>query len=214
MNYTNLLFDLDGTLIDPYWGITNSARYSLGKFGMVERDDAKLKLFIGPPLESAFVELYHFSKEDAKMAVAYYREYYAEKGIYENTLYDGIDAVLQELNNRNKNCVIATSKPEIFAKKIIRDFNLQHYFQHIVGSSLDGALSEKGDIVKYCIDNYRLNKAETIMIGDRKYDIIGAKKNGIDSLGVLYGYGSREELEKEGPEYWCQNVRDIVEILL
>jgi phosphoglycolate phosphatase len=213
MDYINILFDLDGTLTDSGLGITNSVKYSLGKFGIIETDDNKLRLFIGPPLESSFVEYYNFSKDDSKIAVNYYREYFSENGVYENKLYDGIDAVLQELNDRNKNCIIATSKPETFAKEIARYFNIQNYFKYIVGSNLDGTLSEKEDIIKYIIENYKLNKEETIMIGDRKYDIIGAKANGIDSVGVLYGYGSREELEKEEPKYLCKNVMEIVEII-
>jgi phosphoglycolate phosphatase len=213
MKYSNALFDLDGTLTDSYLGITNSVKYSLGKFDIVEEDDAKLRLFIGPPLEYSFVEYYNFSKDDSKMAVAYYREYFSEKGVYENELYDGIDILLQELNSRNKKCIIATSKPEPFAKEIARYFNIQNYFQCIVGSNLDGTLSEKADIIKYIIEKYELNKNETVMAGDRKYDIIGAKSNGIDSIGVLYGYGSRAELEKENPEYLCENVMDLLNIL-
>jgi phosphoglycolate phosphatase len=214
MKYSNILFDLDGTLTDSCLGITNSIKYSLGKFDIIEKDDNKLKLFIGPPLENSFAEHYNFSKDDSKIAANYYREYFSEKGIYENKLYDGIDAVLQELNNRSKQCIMATSKPEEFAKLIARHFNLQGYFKYIVGSNPEGTLSEKWEIIKYTIENYKLNKEETIMIGDRKYDIIGAKKNGIDSVGVLYGYGSREELEKEEPKYFCKNVMEIVKIIL
>jgi phosphoglycolate phosphatase len=127
--------------------------------------------------------------------------------------YDGIDVLLQELNNRNKKCIIATSKPETFAKIITQHFNIQNHFKNIVGSNMDGTLSEKEDIIKCIIKKHKLNKDETIMIGDRKYDIIGAKKNGIDSIGVLYGYGTREELEKEYPKYLCKNVMDILKII-
>ncbi|MDR1178840.1 MAG: HAD-IA family hydrolase, partial [Spirochaetaceae bacterium] len=133
--------------------------------------------------------------------------------IYENKLYDEIDTILQELNNRNKKCIIATSKPETFAKIITQYFNIKKYFKYIVGSNLDGTLSEKEDIIKYIIEKYKLTKKETIMVGDRKYDIIGAKKNGIDSIGVLYGYGTQEELEKADPKYLCKNVMDILKII-
>ena len=213
MKYSNVLCDLDGTLTDPYLGITNSVKYSLNKFDIIEEDDSKLKLFIGPPLEKSFMEYYDFNKNDSRKAVEYYREYFSEKGIYENKLYDGIKIVLEELNKRNKNCVIATSKPETFANKIIRYFGIQNYFKEIVGSNLDGTLSEKENIIKYIIEKYKLQRNETVMVGDRKYDIIGANKNGIDSIGVLYGYGSKEELEKENPKYICNNVMEILKMI-
>jgi phosphoglycolate phosphatase len=213
MKYINILFDLDGTLTDPYSGITNSVKYALNKFDIIEENNTKLKLFIGPPLEKSFLEYYNFSKNDAKTAVEYYREYFSEKGIYENNLYEGIDNVLKELNNRNKNCVIATSKPEVFANKITEYFNINNYFKYIVGSNLDGTLSEKEEIIKYIIEKYRFNKEETIMVGDRKYDIIGANKNGIDAIGVLYGYGTKEELEKERPKYLCTDIMEIITII-
>jgi phosphoglycolate phosphatase len=213
MKYINILFDLDGTLTDPYLGITNSIKYALNKFGIIEENNTKLKLFIGPPLEKSFLEYYEFSKNDAKIAVEYYREYFSEKGIYENSLYEGTANVLKELNDRNKNCIIATSKPEIFANKITEYFNINNYFKYIIGSNLDGTLSEKEDIIKYIIGKYNLNKEETIMVGDRKYDIVGANKNGIDAIGVLYGYGTKEELEKEEPKYLCTDIMEIVKII-
>jgi phosphoglycolate phosphatase len=213
MKYINILFDLDGTLTDPYSGITNSVKYALNKFDIIEENKTKLKLFIGPPLEKSFLEYYNFDKNDAKTAVEYYREYFSEKGIYENNLYEGIDTVLNELNIRNKNCIIATSKPEIFANQITEYFNINNYFKYIVGSNLDGTLSEKEDIIKYIIEKYNLNKDETIMVGDRKYDIIGANKNGIDAIGVLYGYGTKEELEKENPKYLCTDIMGIIKII-
>jgi phosphoglycolate phosphatase len=214
MKYVNVLFDLDGTLTDPYLGMSNSIKYALNKFNIIEEDADKLKLFIGPPLEKSFPEHYNFSDNDIKTAIKYYREYFSEKGIYENKLYAGIVDVLKELNIRNKNCVMATSKPQIFAEKIARYFDIHTYFKYIKGSSLDGTLSEKGDIIKCILENYKFNKSETIMIGDRKYDIIGANKNGIDAIGVLYGYGTREELEKENPKYLCNEVVEILRIII
>jgi phosphoglycolate phosphatase len=214
MKYTNILFDLDGTLTDPYLGITSAAKYALNKFNIIEEDTDKLKLFIGPPLEKSFLEYYNFNKNDVKTAVKYYREYYSKKGMYENKLYAGIDDVLKELNKRNKNCFMATSKLQSFAEKIAQNFNMHNYFKHITGSNMDGTLSEKEDIVKYTMEKCELNKNETIMIGDRKYDIIGANKNGIDAIGVLYGYGTREELEKENPKYLCNEVIDILKIII
>ena len=213
MNYINILFDLDGTLTDPYLGITNSVKYSLGKFGITEKDDNKLKLFIGPSLERSFMEYYSFDKKTVKKAIGYYREYFSEKGIYENTLYNGIENILAELSKKNKKCILATSKPEIFADKILGYFHINTYFKYIAGSDMEGAFVEKEDIIKHIIEKYELNKKETIMIGDRKYDIIGANKNGIDSIGVLYGYGSKEELENENPKYLCTGTMDILKII-
>ena len=120
---------------------------------------------------------------------------------------------MEELNRRRKNCIIATSKPETFANKIAQHFNIENYFKNVVGSNLDGTLSEKEDIIKHIIEKYKLQKNETVMVGDRKYDIIGANRNGIDGIGVLYGYGTKEELEKENPKYICNNVMEILKII-
>jgi len=212
MGFTNILFDLDGTLTDPFLGITNSWKYALKKMKM-EIDPSILKTFIGPPLEKTFSEYFYFNKANTEIGKKYYREYFSEKGLYENTLYDGIKELLKALNDRNKICVLATSKPMVFAEKIIKYFNIDIYFKYTVGGNLEGTFNEKEDIIKYIIENYNLDKSETIMVGDRKYDIIGAKRNGIKSIGVLYGYGSREEMENEKPEYIINNVEEILKIV-
>jgi phosphoglycolate phosphatase len=136
------------------------------------------------------MEYYKLNEHDAKKVVKYYREYYAEKGICENELYNGIDVVLKQLNEKNINCIVATSKLEQYAIKVLEYFNIDNYFRYVAGSNLEGMLSEKEDIIKHIIGKYKLAKENTIMAGDRKYDIIGAKSNGIDSIGVLYGYGT------------------------
>ncbi|MFP3040838.1 HAD-IA family hydrolase [Treponema primitia] len=211
MAYENILFDLDGTLTDPYLGITNSVKYALEKFNILENDINKLKLFIGPPLEKSFIEYYQFDKNKAKIAIEYYREYFSEKGIYENKLYDNIENLLNDM--KNKNCILATSKPKKFALEILKYFKIDQYFNEIIGSNLDGTLSEKEEIIKYIIEENNLNKTETIMVGDRKYDIIGAHKNNIHSVAVMYGYGSKEELEESKPTYFCKDVMDIIKII-
>jgi phosphoglycolate phosphatase len=211
MAYKNILFDLDGTLTDPYLGITNSIKYALGKFNIMENDESKLNLCIGPPLATSFIEFYHLDKTQSKNAVEYYREYFSEKGIYENKLYDNIENLLEALKNRN--CILATSKPKKFALEIVKYFKIENFFHEIVGSNLDGTLSEKDEIIKYIIEKNNLDKTETIMVGDRKHDIIGAHKNDIHSIAVLYGYGSKEELEAANPTYFCKNVMDILKIL-
>ncbi|MDR0704093.1 MAG: HAD hydrolase-like protein [Planctomycetaceae bacterium] len=213
MKYHNVLFDLDGTLTDPYWGITNSIKYALQKFDITEQNDSQLKLFIGPPLEQSFMEYYNFNKNEAKKAIEFYREYYSVKGIYENKLYHGIDAVLETLNNNKTNCIVATSKLEKYAVKVLRHFKIDLYFNHVTGSNLDGTLVEKGEIINDIIEKYQLEKEKTIMVGDRKYDIIGAKNNGIDSIGVLYGYGTQEELEEAKPTYLCNRIDKLLKLL-
>jgi phosphoglycolate phosphatase len=211
--YTTVLFDLDGTLTDPYVGISNSVKYALHQFGIIEADQKRLKLFIGPPLEKSFMAYYRLSPQDAKKAVTYYREYFSQTGMYENTLYDGIETVLQTLHDSGITCIVATSKLEIYAIQIVQHFNIDSYFTHIIGSNQEGTLSEKGDILRHIIAQYALKKQETIMVGDRKYDIIGAKENGIDSIGVLYGYGSEEELEEIQPTYRCRSVAALLNYL-
>jgi len=213
MNYINILFDLDGTLTDPYLGISNAVKYSLKKFNIIDNDEKKLKLFIGPPLQKSFMEYYGFDKNKSKIAVEYYREYYFEYGLYENKIYDNIENILKIINGKNKNCILATSKVTDIANKILKYFKINNYFYDIVGSNLDGTLVEKEDIIKYIIEKYNLNKNETIMIGDRKYDIIGANRNNIHSIGVTYGYGSKEELKEVKPTYFCENVMDIIKII-
>jgi phosphoglycolate phosphatase len=217
MRYLNVLFDLDGTLSDPYVGITNSIKYALSKFNITEEnaDSAdRLKLFIGPPLEKSFMEYYGFSASDTKKAVQYYREYFSEKGIYGNKLYRGINVVLRTLAGKNINCILATSKLEKYAAQTLKYLRIDNYFTRIAGSNLDGTLSEKTDIIKHIIGKYKLEKERTVMVGDRKYDITGARENGIDSIGVLYGYGTKKEIEETKPTYICAEPDKLLEIIL
>ena len=213
MEYKNILFDLDGTLTDPYLGITNAVKYSLRKFGIEENNENTLRALIGPPLETSFMEFYQFDINKTKTAIGYYREYFSEKGIYENKLYPGIEDVLAKIKDRNKTIILATSKPAIFASKILKYFNIDKYFYDMTGSNLDGTLGEKDEIIKYIMEKHDLKPETTIMIGDRKYDISGAHKNNIHSIAVMYGYGSKEELEQSNPTYFCENVPDILEII-
>lgn len=203
-----LLFDLDGTLTDPGIGITNSVMYALKSFGIIEHDRKKLYPFIGPPLLNSFMEFYGFDEQKAEEAVTRYREYYQEAGIYENLVYDGIPELLKELKTEGKIILLATSKPEPFAKQILTHFNLIQYFTAVAGSDFGKIRNTKGKVVAYALELYakmsggtvQALKQRAIMIGDRSYDIEGAKENGIRSVGVLWGYGSREELEKAGAD--------------
>lgn len=207
MSYKYILFDLDGTLTDPKEGITKSVQYALKKLDNVVEDLDTLEKFIGPPLTTALMEYYNFSEEKSMKAVEYYREHFKENGMYQNKVYENIETLLEKLKALGLILIVATSKPTIYSEQIIKHFNLDKYFDEIVGGNLDGTRSNKADIIKYIIEKYKIiNLDEVAMIGDRKYDIIGAKENNIASIGVTYGYGSEEELKKAGATYIVDNV--------
>lgn len=209
--YQFCFFDLDGTITDSSLGITNSVRYALGKFGITEPDRTKLYRFIGPPLTESFREFYGFSGERCQEAVRYYREYYREKGIYENRVYDGLEAVLKQLKEAGKHLVVATSKPEVFAREIIGYFHLEQYFEYVAGMELDGGRGTKAEVIEYALEACGIqDRSRVLMIGDREHDVIGASKAGIDCLGVLYGFGTREELEQAGASAIADSVEEIL----
>ncbi len=213
--YSLILFDLDGTLTDPAAGITNSVIYSLQKFGIESPDMDTLHKFIGPPLHESYRKYFGFSDNDAAIAIEYYREYFRKKGIFENTLYDGITDLLETLTQNGKTLALATSKPDVFATEILRYFGLKKYFTFSACATFDGSRTAKADIISYALETMEIkDKSTAIMIGDREHDIIGANKNEIDSMGVLFGYGSREELEKAGASCIAETVEDIKRILL
>ncbi len=213
--YKIILFDLDGTITDSKSGITRSVQYALSRLNIIEENLDKLEVFIGPPLKESFMKYYNLDQDLTKKAHMYYREYYKDKGIYENELYHGIEVLLQKLKKNNKRLFIATSKPTIFAKRVIKYFNLGRYFEMITGSNLDGTMISKTDIIKYIIETTGHNsKKNIVMIGDRELDIIGAAKNGIDSIGVKYGYGIDDELEKANPTYIARDIDELNQLLL
>ena len=208
--YQYLLFDLDGTLTDPALGITNSVMYALKKFGITPPEREALYSFIGPPLIDSFMEYYSLSAEDAKAAVAYYREYFREIGLLENVKYDGVDEMLSRLKAAGKTLLVATSKPEVFARKILDHFGLTQYFDFIAGALMDETRTRKHEVIAYALESFPVtDKSRAIMIGDRKHDILGAKHEGIASLGVLYGFGDRAEHENAGADYIVENVCDV-----
>ncbi len=210
-NYEIYFFDLDGTLTDSSLGITNSVMYALGKYGIEETDRKKLYPFIGPPLKASFERFYGFSGEQCEEAIRYYREYYREKGIFENRVYEGIEAVLQELKNQGRRLVVATSKPEPFARQIIDHFHLTQYFDYVAGMELDGGRGTKEAVIRYALDVCGItDKSGVLMVGDREHDVFGAHAAGIDCLGILYGFGSREELEKAGADYIAESAEGIL----
>lgn len=213
--YNNIFLDVDGTIIDPKIGITKSAKFALEKIGIKTNSFDDLEFFIGPPLEESFKRYYKFEDEKCELAIKYFREYFGKYGIRENTLYDGIIDILIELKKRKKRLVIATSKPTDFTEEILKNYDIYKYFDFISGSTLDNTRNKKADIIKYAIDNLNIkNPEDCIMIGDRKHDIIGAKSNQMDSIGVLYGYGTFDELKNESATYIINSVKDILKVLL
>lgn len=210
----NILFDLDGTLTDPVLGITNSVAYALAKFGIKVSDRSELYRFIGPPLVNAFMEYYGFTKENAEKALAYYREYFAPKGIFENAVIEGIPEMLSVLKANGKRLFVATSKPEPFAIQILEHFKLDGYFDGIFGSTMDETRNTKDAVIAYALIESGADKDDTVMVGDRHHDIDGAKKNEMKSVGVLFGYGSREELRGAGADDIAETVDQLQKILL
>ena len=212
--YQTILFDLDGTLTDSGIGIINSVMYALEKFDIHVPDRTSLYSFIGPPLVESFEEHYGFDRQQAERAVSYYREYFSRKGIYENRPYDGIKKLLAELKDSGKVLIVATSKLEKFADEVLKHFELYDYFDFVAGSSPDGTRIEKGEIITYALEKAGVAERESaIMVGDREHDIMGAKEAGIDSLGVLYGYGSREELVMAGADFLAEDVGTVAKII-
>lgn len=212
--YKYILFDLDGTLTDPAVGITTCVAYALKKFGIEGTDISQLNHFIGPPLLDSFMEDYGFDKEKAQTAIDYYRERFRVKGLYENEVYGGVEEMLTKLKNGGKKLIVATSKPEPFAKEIMRHFGLDKYFAYVAGSNFDGTRTAKAEVIEYALQSTGIeDKSACIMIGDREHDIIGANKTGLDSIGVLYGYGSREELENAGATFIAESVENITNLI-
>ncbi len=282
-----LLFDLDGTLTDPMVGITKSVQYALRHYGIIEEDLTRLIPFIGPPLRDSFQKYYGFSKEQASEGVLVYREYFSEKGIFENKEIPGIREMLEALNAQGKKLYVATSKPEVYAKKILEYFSLDHFFTFIGGADFGETRVNKADVIRYVLEKTglccpdkeeadrseraelakntdtaeaaegtntaersktaegtntaerseaakgtntkekskpaegtdtskrtELRKKKIVMIGDREHDILGAKENGIQSVGVLFGYGSRRELEEAGADRIAETVEDLIHSLL
>lgn len=208
-----ILFDLDGTLTDPGEGITNSVAYALARFGISINDKSELFPFIGPPLIESFSKFYGMTQKDAELAVNYYREYFAPRGIFENKMYPEIPEMLCELKNSKKTLVLATSKPEKFAFEILRHFNIDIYFDHICGATMDSSRNKKDDVIEYALSVSKAVPHNTVMVGDRNYDILGGKKFGLYTVGVTFGYGSEDELSESGADAIAENVSELTQIL-
>jgi phosphoglycolate phosphatase len=208
--YKAILFDLDGTLTDPQKGITRSVAYALKKFGILVDDPKTLIPFIGPPLPNSFKKYYQFDDNKARLAVVHFRERFSEKGLFENRLYKGIPELLDELYSVGKKLLLATSKATIFAERILDHFNVSKYFHFISGSNYDLTRIEKSEVIEFAISQLPgYIPQEIIMVGDHVDDIVGARKNKVDSIAVFYGYGKRIELEKARPTYFARTVEEL-----
>jgi phosphoglycolate phosphatase len=213
MAHANILLDLDGTLCDPGPGITDSVDYALQKMGIVESDPAALRRFVGPPLEHSFRDLYHLDDKQTEQAVGYYRERFSERGIHEAVVYEGIPELLGELATAKRTLVVATSKPLIYSKQILQNVGIINYFAHVEARGLDEVIT-KSVTVERAMKALNILPETAVMIGDRQHDIIGARDNGLDSIGVLYGYGDREELASHGATEIVGTVAELRELLL
>jgi len=193
-----IFFDLDGTLTDPKDGITRSIQYALESLGAPPPDTEDLLWCIGPPLRASLARLLDGDDEAAGQALARYRERFTEIGLYENTVYDGIPELLDALTASGRRLFVATSKPHVYAERIVRYFGLDGFFDTVFGSELDGTRAEKTALLRYALAQSGVAAPEAVMIGDREHDLIGARANGMPGIGVLYGYGSRDELLAAG----------------
>lgn len=214
MKKQQILFDLDGTLTDPMIGITKSVQYALRSYGIQVERLEDLCPFIGPPLRDSFMKYYGFDSDQATEAIWKYREYFSMTGLYENKEYAGIKEMLAALRDEGKKLYVATSKPELFAKKILEHFQMAEYFTFIGGASMDETRVKKGDVIGYVLEENQITDlSQVVMVGDREHDVIGAKEAGIESVGVLYGYGSREELEEAGANEIVSTVEALRNLL-
>ncbi len=209
-----ILFDLDGTLTDSAPGIINSLIYALEKFDIHVDNRESLRVFIGPPLVDMMMQVFGFSKDTAEQALKFYREYFSEKGIFENSVYNGIEELLCGLKNDGYKLILATSKPELFAKRILEHFDLDKYFYFVGGSDMEGTRVSKDAVIKYVLSSLGIVDASScIMVGDKEHDIIGARKCGIDCIGVLYGFGTKEELENANAAFIAETVDEVYTII-
>jgi len=207
------LFDLDGTLTDPRTGITRCIQYALERMGRPVPEADALTWMIGPPLLAGFTKLLG-APDDAPEAVRLYRERFSDVGLFENEVYPGIPAVLEALRNAQVRLFVATSKPHVFARRIIAHFGLSEFFQEVYGSELDNRNADKGDLIRHILDQERFSPSEAVMIGDREHDAIGARTNGIAPIGVTWGYGSRQELLEAGAACLVDRPSDLPEPVL
>ncbi len=216
--YKYILFDLDGTITEPFLGISNGIIHALEKFGIEVEDKTSLRKFIGPPLRDSFRDFCGFSEEQAEEATKYYREYYGVKGLEENEIMPGMDKALNTLYDKGYRLYTATSKPEKFAKIILENLGLLKYFDIAAGASFDSSRDTKKLVIEYLLQQIRSKQpdfdiSQAIMVGDRHFDINGANYFGMDSIGVTFGYGDYQELKEAGATYIVDEAMSIVDVV-
>ncbi len=205
-----VLFDLDGTLTDPFPGITGSIRYALERMGAPIPEPEALRWCIGPPLTDSFAALLGTDESaEIERAISFYRERFSDTGLFENVVFDGIPQLLAELVSGGFSLYLATSKPLVFASRIIAHFELEPYFAGLYGAELDGTRAQKPTLLAHLLACEKIGAADAVMIGDRRHDLIGARENGIASIGVTYGYGTREELEAQAPRALAETPQEV-----
>lgn len=209
-----VFFDLDGTLTDPFRGITNSVIYALEKMGYPHGTNEDYRLFIGPPLRESFRIKCGMTVDEAEHALALYREYFSPIGIFENRVYDGVTQMLEKLKNKGYTLVLATSKPRVYAGRILEKFDLKKNFSDVFGSELDGTRDRKDEVIGYALETLSASPDDVIMVGDRLHDVIGAKAHGVRTIGVLYGYGDREELIAAGADFLACDTDEIYNCII
>ncbi|HON78811.1 MAG TPA: HAD hydrolase-like protein [Spirochaetota bacterium] len=214
-HFTDILFDLDGTISDSREGIMLSAAYALEKMHITEKDKERLKRFAGPPLHDSFRNIYGLEGADTDMAIELYREHYGETGMFRCAPYPGIPDLLETLHLEGKRLYIATSKLESFARKVIEYLGMEKYFTIIAGSNDDGSRAKKPEVIGYLLAQIPgLKKENTAMVGDMRFDILGAREQGLHAIGVSYGYGTVEELKEAGAALIAGNAGELASLLL
>lgn len=208
-----ILFDFDGTVFDTAEGITKCVQYALGKMG-IEAELDELMCFAGPPLVEMFMQKYGMSEKDALNATELYRERYLPIGWAECSPFDGMHELMQRLRAAGKKLAVATSKPERLARQILEHYSMTDDFDLICGSEFDGTRGQKWEVIDFVLKSFGIEPTDAIMVGDRKYDVIGAKKCGLDCIGVRFGYAEPNELEEHGAVYIAETADDLYNYLV
>lgn len=214
IDYTNILFDLDGTITDPKEGITKCVAFALSYFGIEIKDTDSLTNYIGPPLLQGFEQNHGFTHEQAELAVAKYRERYAVKGMFENKLYPGMDKLFKDLYSEGKKIIVATSKPTVYSARILWKFGLYQYVSFVAGSTLSNTRTDKAEIIQFAEEKTGIKPESSLMVGDRIYDIVGGKKRNMRTIAVSYGYGSEAELKDAKADYLVGSVDELYNLVI
>ena len=211
--FDTLLFDLDGTLTDSTEGILNCLIYAIERMGFEVPEDTNI--FLGPPIRQSFAEFLGMNEEQVDEAVRIFRERYSDTGLFENRVYDGIPGMLERLKSGGKRLMVATSKPQVYAVRIFEKFGLAQYFEIVGGAELDGSRDYKDEVIEYVLAKAGITDRSTVlMIGDRRQDVLGAHKTDIECMGILWGYGSVEELTQAGADYIARTPQEAADMLL